>query len=495
MDPTFPLTTALVPDPLVADAEELAFGSFFVFRKLEQNVRGFKTLEQNLADALGLTGDDRERAGAFVVGRFEDGTPITMADRPAGLESPRNDFDYTGDAAASRCPFHAHIRKTNPRGSGGFEAEPAERLHIMARRGIPYEDVPRPLHPDGLPKAESLAEFLAKVAPDLPAGGLGLLFMAYNAKIDDQFAFTQSIWANNPGFPNVPAPPPGLDGVIGQAAGNPGGQAYPKWDDASANPKPFDFKGFVTMKGGEVLLRSKPALPAQPLNPKGPTMALTQLTDSGRPFPDGDPDVQRTTFALDVLGRFVCNTYDEAVTNPAFDVVVIGSGMYGSYARPRLQRERREGRAAAGPRARGRAVPGARARTEHRRPRARQPVPAGDRPFWPDAARPRNLVWGMGWRGNIGFPGTAYCVGGKSIYWGGWCPRLRKRGPRAMARGGTDYLRGRPAVERQPAQPAGAAEPGNRLRSRRIRDGVNPADDFVFDPMLGPMEPDAQQSA
>ena len=37
-------------------------------------------------------------------------------------------------------------------------------------------------------------------------------------------------------------------------------------------------------------------------------MALTQLTDSGRPFPDGYPDVQRTTFALDVLGRFVCNT-------------------------------------------------------------------------------------------------------------------------------------------------------------------------------------------
>ena len=121
-----------------------------------------------------------------------------MADRPAGLESPRNDFDYTGDAAASRCPFHAHIRKTNPRGSGGFEPEPAERLHIMARRGIPYEDVPRPLHPDGLLKAESLAEFLAKVAPDLPAGGLGLLFMAYNAKIDDQFAFTQSDLGQQP---------------------------------------------------------------------------------------------------------------------------------------------------------------------------------------------------------------------------------------------------------------------------------------------------------
>jgi Dyp-type peroxidase family len=249
-DPTFPLSTALVPDPLVTNADELAFGSFFVFRKLEQNVRGFKMREQELADALGLTGEDRERAGAFVVGRFEDGTPITMDDEPAALRTPHNDFDYTGDAAASRCPFHAHIRKTNPRGSGGFEPEAIERLHIMARRGIPYEDVPRPLHPDGLPEAESLAEFLATVAPNLPAGGVGLLFMAYNARIDQQFAFTQSTWANNAGFPNAPAAP-GLDGLIGQDAGNPGGQAYPDtWDEGPAATA-FNFKGFVTMKGGE----------------------------------------------------------------------------------------------------------------------------------------------------------------------------------------------------------------------------------------------------
>jgi len=250
-DPTFPLSTALVPDPLIASPDELAFGSFFVFRKLEQNVRGFKTREQELADALGLTGEDRERAGAFVVGRFEDGTPITMAAEPASLKTPHNDFDYTGDSAASRCPFHAHIRKTNPRGSGGFEPEGNERLHIMARRGITYEDVPRTIHPDGLPEAESLAEFLADVAPHLPSGDVGLLFMAYNAKIDQQFAFTQQNWANFAGFPSAPSSP-GLDPIIGQDAGNPGGQAHPnQWDDETAGATPFDFKGFVTMKGGE----------------------------------------------------------------------------------------------------------------------------------------------------------------------------------------------------------------------------------------------------
>jgi hypothetical protein len=37
---------------------------------------------------------------------------------------------------------------------------------------------------------------------------------------------------------------------------------------------------------------------------------------------------------------------------------------------------------------------------------------------------PRALVWGLPWRGNVDFPGLAYCAGGKSIYWGGWSPRL-----------------------------------------------------------------------
>ena len=36
----------------------------------------------------------------------------------------------------------------------------------------------------------------------------------------------------------------------------------------------------------------------------------------------------------------------------------------------------------------------------------------------------RGLVWGIPWRGNTDFPGLAYCTGGKSIFWGGWCPRL-----------------------------------------------------------------------
>jgi Dyp-type peroxidase family len=246
-DAAFPLGTALIKDPGTPDP--LGFGSLFIFRKLEQAVRGFKTREQAVADLLGLTGDERELAGALIVGRFEDGTPVTLSKSPRGL-APPNDFDYGGDAG-SRCPFHAHIRKSNPRGSGGAEPEAAERGHLMVRRGIPYEDIKRSVHPDELPEASNLAEFTAEVAPLLPAGGVGLLFMAYNQKIGQQFRFTQATWVNNAGFP-VPGIH-GIDPVIGQGANPPGQQTLPReWDNPAAGPNvAAPFSGFVHMKGGE----------------------------------------------------------------------------------------------------------------------------------------------------------------------------------------------------------------------------------------------------
>jgi len=274
-DPSFPLSTALLRDPLVPFPEPgtegedpEAYGSFFIFRKLRQDVAGFKSREQVLANELGLKGEERELAGAYVVGRFEDGTPVTMSDEAKGRKDPANDFDYSADTQASRCPFHAHIRKTNPRGSGGFGQDEfkQERSHIMARRGIPYEDTPREFHPDGLPDPEDEKEFKAKVLPFLPdkKDNLGLLFMAYNSKLDRQFVFTQQTWANNTDFPQHPqgaaGRKAGIDGVIGQFvpdanSGKPDSvtaQEYPtEWDSPGKGVTKFDFKGFVTMKGGE----------------------------------------------------------------------------------------------------------------------------------------------------------------------------------------------------------------------------------------------------
>ena len=244
-DPAFPLGAALVKDPGVTDPN--IFGSLFVFRKLEQHVRDFKTREQEVADILVLKGnDDRERAGAFIVGRYEDGTPITLSDHARAMEPP-NDFNYEGDVA-SRCPFHGHIRKVNPRGTAA-----AERQHIMPRRGIPYEDLKREFNPAELPDSDDMAEFLANVAPKLPVTGVGLLFMAYNASIAQQFRFVQHSWANDTTFPGPGNT--GIDPVIGQTANNPGDQKLPKeWDNpAAGSVNNGSFAGFVKMKGGEYM--------------------------------------------------------------------------------------------------------------------------------------------------------------------------------------------------------------------------------------------------
>ncbi|HVW43437.1 MAG TPA: Dyp-type peroxidase [Amycolatopsis sp.] len=235
-DPSAPLGQVLVADPAAPDPA-VHFGSYFVFRKLEQNVQLFKQAEQDLADTLGFRGDDRERAGAMIIGRFEDGTPL-VSQRAAGAHSPvENDFSYDSDKLGQKCPFAAHIRKTNPRGSGGAEQPADERKHLMARRGQTYGrrlDDPN----DDLPPVVR------------PTRDVGLLFMAFNSVLANQFEFTQRLWANNAGFPVTPdGSQPGLDPVIGQGT-RPAPSYPPEWGrtgTVAADPVPQA----VTMKGGE----------------------------------------------------------------------------------------------------------------------------------------------------------------------------------------------------------------------------------------------------
>jgi Dyp-type peroxidase family len=234
-NPSAPLSQVLVPDTAAPDPG-VHFGSYFVFRKLEQNVRRFKQAEADLADTLGLAGEDRERAGAMIIGRFEDGTPLTTQ-REDGAESPvSNNFTYDSDLGALKCPYQAHIRKTNPRGSGGREELPEERLHLMARRGVTYGERPDDPNADVPPAAR-------------PSGGVGLLFMAFNSVLGNQFEFTQAIWANNPGFPFVEGVTPGLDPVIGQ--GERGTSDYTVDWGGSAQRTAEPVPQSVTLRGGE----------------------------------------------------------------------------------------------------------------------------------------------------------------------------------------------------------------------------------------------------
>ena len=57
--------------------------------------------------------------------------------------------------------------------------------------------------------------------------------------------------------------------------------------------------------------------------------------------PEETVEVQETTFSTDVLGRYVCSTWDEAVGNGGlpFDAVVIGAGMFGAYCAEKIYRK------------------------------------------------------------------------------------------------------------------------------------------------------------
>ncbi len=148
-----------------------------------------------------------------------------------------NNFGYEDDLRGRKCPFQGHIRKTNPRGDSvrrfGVPLE-EERGHLMARRGITYGK-------RSVKKVGAGIEFR-----DQPKGHVGLLFMAYQNDIANQFEFTQALWANNPDFVNDET---GIDPVIGQGA--PTVQKWPQQWGGPEAPLPFPFGGHVTLKGGE----------------------------------------------------------------------------------------------------------------------------------------------------------------------------------------------------------------------------------------------------
>lgn len=146
-------------------------------------------------------------------------------------------------------------------------------------------------------------------------------------------------------------------------------------------------------------------------------MTLNRLDESQQPLTP--PEVQRTTLSLDLQGRYVCSTWDEAVNNggPSFDVVVIGAGMFGGYCADQLFRKSKL-------RVLVLEVGPLLVSTHLQNLPGIGLFAPGPMDPATDTGTARNLVWGMPWRGNAPFVGQAYCVGGKSLFWGGWCPTL-----------------------------------------------------------------------
>jgi choline dehydrogenase-like flavoprotein len=162
------------------------------------------------------------------------------------------------------------------------------------------------------------------------------------------------------------------------------------------------------------------------------------------PSPTDEVNYQETSFGVDAVARNVCNTWEEAMTNPAFDAVVIGSGMFGGYFADKLFRDAK-GKRTLLLEAGGFLV----AQHFQDLPNIGLKVPEAMDPAT-DNGMPRELVWGMPWRGNTSFVGSPYCVGGKSIYWGGWCPRLTDRDLAAWPSVVARYLKDNyPLLEKQ----------------------------------------------
>jgi Dyp-type peroxidase family len=199
-------------------------GTYMVFRKLEQDVVGFRNFLR-----AGRSASEACRLAAQMIGRWPDGTPLVRspggpnADCPA--EPTLNDFRYKrDDPLGKRCPIAAHIRRANPRDSGDRDDV---RRHRILRRGIAYGG-------DLLPD-------------DSPGDGKkrGLLFVALNARIDQQFEFVQAHWLNRGEFLGQAGA--GKDPILGACRGD--------VTDAFATlsqPGPVtSLARFVTMRGGD----------------------------------------------------------------------------------------------------------------------------------------------------------------------------------------------------------------------------------------------------
>jgi len=130
------------------------------------------------------------------------------------------------------------------------------------------------------------------------------------------------------------------------------------------------------------------------------------------------PTPQRTDFTVDVLGRYVCNGLDEALRSTdtsldadarPFDFIIIGGGSFGSVLASHIfsidqTHAHRILVLEAGP---------------FLFPEHVQNLPP---------ALDTNVVWGQPWNSdspqifNQRFPGLAFCLGGRSLFWGGWSP-------------------------------------------------------------------------
>lgn len=238
-----PSPTAYNPQPTPPPTKDLPAwmrnSSFVVYRKLQQDVGGFRESMTTTATAPDMTPD---QLAAKVVGRWPTGAPmehvpgeprhLNPAESDPSLAYPAvlgdgkvNNFTYDEDLEGAKVPRAAHIRKVNPRSETLPDGDRAS-FHRMLRRGIPYGSE----FVDGNPAYGQEVD---------PSDDRGLLFITYQSSIERSFEFVQRNWVNQVNFQQAGD---GADPIASQAT----------------DPRPFtlptdrhvDFKAWVFTRAG-----------------------------------------------------------------------------------------------------------------------------------------------------------------------------------------------------------------------------------------------------
>jgi Dyp-type peroxidase family len=189
-------------------------GTFLVFRKLEQDVKGFWDTFRTLAEAWqGVEGIPKdldlatEWLAARAMGRWTNGNSIATCPFEPGEKMEKkviNEFVYGDDPDGIKCPVAAHVRRANPRderGGGADESWKVVKRHRILRRGRAYGVMPDP--------KEAIR---GKTSNEIPTG---LLFVCLQSNITHGFEFVQQIWNNNPGFHGIFQEPDPITGPGG----------------------------------------------------------------------------------------------------------------------------------------------------------------------------------------------------------------------------------------------------------------------------------------
>lgn len=219
-------------------------GTYLVIRQLKQDVEAYWTfMNENTKNADGSVNEkESTKLASKMMGRWPSGAPLSRYPDADPCPANKDEDQYSEyftyqdiDKEGMKCPFGAHIRRTNPRDN--FEDNAPElskkltRRHRIIRRarlyGCPIESSPTNFKPDT---------------------EVGLVFSCFNADIARQFEFVSYTWANYPKFLQLYNDPDPIIGVRETPAY--GTQQNFTIPAAPVNRTVAGLKSFVTCLGG-----------------------------------------------------------------------------------------------------------------------------------------------------------------------------------------------------------------------------------------------------